>query len=140
MNYMTKKVHAAGVIFENEDGQILVLRRHPKDPEGATWGLVGGKIEPGESKETAVVRETQEEIGHVIDAHTLQFLKTYHWERDDMDITFEVFKLSTPSDAVTLEIEQHEHTEYMWESPEELYKRSDLMIGLYPILKDMYAV
>lgn len=135
---MTKKVHAAGVIFENEHGQILVLRRHPQDPEGATWGLVGGKIEPGESKEAAAIRETYEEIGHAIDAHTMQFLKTYHWDRDDLDITFEVFKLLSPSNDITLEIEQNEHTEYMWATPEELYTRSDLMIGLYPILKDTY--
>jgi ADP-ribose pyrophosphatase YjhB (NUDIX family) len=50
---MAKKIHAVGVIFENEHQQILVLRRHPQDPEGATWGLVGGKVEPSESKESS---------------------------------------------------------------------------------------
>lgn len=64
---MTKKIHAAGVIFENEHGQILVLRRHPQDPEGTTWGLVGGKVEPGEDGLTAAIREVHEEIGHTID-------------------------------------------------------------------------
>lgn len=140
MEPMTKKVHAVGIIFENEHEQILVLRRHPQDPEGATWGLVGGKVEPGEDSKTAAVREVQEEIGHTIEPSKMQFLKTYHWDRDDLDITFEVFKLPTLSDDVTLEIEQNEHTEHMWEAPQELHKRSDLMIGLYPILEDEYQL
>jgi len=137
---MTKKVHAVGVIFENEHGQILVLRRHPQDPEGTTWGLVGGKVEAGEDNETAAIREVQEEIGHIIEPSKMQFLKTYHWDRDDLDITFEVFKLPTLSDDVTLEIEQNEHTEHMWALPQELHERPDLMIGLYPILEDTYQV
>jgi mutator protein MutT len=135
---MTVKVHAVGILFENEHQQILVLRRHPRDPEGVTWGLVGGKFDPGETKEMTAVREIQEEIGHTIDPSQLEFLKTYHWDREDLDITFEVFKLRTLTDAVTLKIEQEESTEYMWASPRELYKRTDLMIGLYPILEDVY--
>jgi 8-oxo-dGTP diphosphatase len=140
MELMAKKVHAVGVIFENERGQILVLRRHPESPEGATWGLAGGKVELGEDKETAAAREVQEEIGHIIDSSKLQFIKTYHWDRDDLDITFEVFTLSSLSDDVTLEVDQREHSEHMWASPQELYSRSDLMIGLYPILEDVYKV
>jgi mutator protein MutT len=135
---MAKKVHAVGVIFENEHHQILVLRRHPQDPEGATWGLVGGKVEPGETKEQAAIRETQEEISHIIDPSQLQFLKSYHWDREDLDITFEVFKLQTLSDTVTLEIDQNENTEHQWASPHKLYELKDLMIGLYPILEDAY--
>lgn len=135
---MERKVHAVGVIFENERGQILVLRRHPQDPEGATWGLVGGKVEPGEDKAETAIRETEEEIGHVIDSSQLQFLKTYHWDREDLDITFEVFKLKTLSGEVVLEINQNENTEHMWANPHDLLKGDDLMIGLYPILKDFY--
>lgn len=135
---MGKQVHAVGVIFENEHGQILVLKRHPRDPEGATWGLVGGKVEPGEDKAETAIRETQEEIGHSIDPPQLEFLKTYYWDRDDLDLTFEVFKLQTLSAAVTLEIDQNENTEHMWANPRELHERHDLMMGLYPILEDTY--
>lgn len=136
---MTKQVHAVGVIFENEDEEILVLRRHPQDPEGTTWGLVGGKVDPGENRTQTAVRETQEEIGHTINPVQLQFLKTYHWDREDLDITFEVFKLKTLANDVTLELEENESTEYMWAKPRELQKRPDLMVGLYPILQDFYA-
>lgn len=135
---MAEKVHAVGVIFENEHKQILVLGRHLGSLEGATWGLVGGKVEPGETKETAAIRETQEEVGHTIDPSQLTFVKTYHWDREDLDILFEVFRLQVVSEAVTLEIDENESTEHMWVDPRELYGRTDLMIGLYPILRDVY--
>jgi 8-oxo-dGTP diphosphatase len=135
---MAKQVHAVGVIFENEQGQILVLRRHPDDPEGTTWGLVGGKVEPDEDKIQTAVRETQEEIGHIIDPAQLQFLQTYHWDREDLDITFEVFKLQTMTADVTLELAQDESTEHWWADPHDLQKQPDLMTGLYPILEEFY--
>lgn len=136
---MVRKVHAVGVIFENEHGLILVLKRHPDDPEGTTWGLVGGKIAEGEDAATAAVREVQEEVGHTTDLSKLQRLKSYHWDRDDLDIRFEVFKSSVFTDDITLTLKQDEHTEYMWKAPQELYKRKDLMVGLYPILEDTYS-
>jgi mutator protein MutT len=135
---MTKQIHAVGVILEDENQQILVLRRHPSAPEGTTWGLVGGKLEPDESKEAAAIRETQEEIGYAIEPSQLQFLQTYHWDRDDLDITFEVFRLRVPAGSVNPQVNQVESTEYMWASPHELYARKDLMVGLYPILVDVY--
>jgi mutator protein MutT len=136
---MARQVHAVGVIFENENGEILVLRRHPRDPEGTTWGLVGGKVDPGEDKTQTAARETQEEIGHAIDPSQLRFLKTYHWDRADLDITFEVFTLKTLAKDVTLELDQNESTEHMWAHPRDLQKRPDLMRGLYPILEDFLA-
>ena len=137
---MAKKVHAVGVIFENEHGQILVVKRNPRDPEGTTWGLVGGKVEAHEDKAETAIREVQEEIGHTIDPSKLRFVTTYHWDRDDLDLIFEVFKLRTLSSEVTLELRQREHTAHMWASPDDLYSREDLMIGLYPILSDVYGV
>lgn len=53
-------VVAAALI--DADGRVLVQRR----PEGKTlaglWEFPGGKIEPGETPETALVRELEEEL------------------------------------------------------------------------------
>lgn len=49
-------------IIKNGDGEILVLKRHPKsrtDPD--TWELPGGKMEAGEFFDDALVREIKEE-------------------------------------------------------------------------------
>lgn len=49
-------------IIKNSDGEILILKRHPKsrtDPD--TWELPGGKMEAGEFFDDALVREIKEE-------------------------------------------------------------------------------
>lgn len=49
-------------IIKNDDGEILILKRHPKsrtDPD--TWELPGGKMEKGEFFDEALIREIKEE-------------------------------------------------------------------------------
>jgi len=41
------------------------LRRGPDCDEPGTWGLPGGRVEAGETEETAARRKTQEETGFV---------------------------------------------------------------------------
>lgn len=44
------------------DSQILMVRRR-NPPNAGRWTLPGGKVEPGESLQEAVVRELREETG-----------------------------------------------------------------------------
>ena len=51
-------------IVKNDDGKILVLRRHPKSKTNPhKWELPGGKIEKCEFFDEALIREIREETG-----------------------------------------------------------------------------
>ncbi len=52
---------AVGVVWRGE--QILIAKRRPQGLLGGLWEFPGGKPEPGESLEAAVVREVAEELG-----------------------------------------------------------------------------
>lgn len=45
------------------EGEVLIGQRRPDQPMASLWEFPGGKIEPGESAEQALVRELGEELG-----------------------------------------------------------------------------
>jgi len=53
---------AVGAVILRADGAVLLVRR-ARPPAVGTWTLPGGKVEPGETLERAVVREVEEETG-----------------------------------------------------------------------------
>ncbi|MGN7160273.1 (deoxy)nucleoside triphosphate pyrophosphohydrolase [Sphingomonas sp. SAFR-052] len=58
-------VTAAAMI--DGDGRVLVQQRPPGTAMAGLWEFPGGKIEPGETPEAALVRELDEELGIVVD-------------------------------------------------------------------------
>jgi 8-oxo-dGTP diphosphatase len=54
-------VVAAALI--DPDGRVLIAERPPGKAMAGLWEFPGGKIEPGETPETALIRELDEELG-----------------------------------------------------------------------------
>ncbi|MGW1071354.1 (deoxy)nucleoside triphosphate pyrophosphohydrolase [Streptomyces sp. NPDC002537] len=55
------RVVVAGAVFDR--GRLLAARRSAPPELAGRWELPGGKLEPGESPEQALVRELREELG-----------------------------------------------------------------------------
>ncbi|QAY78876.1 (deoxy)nucleoside triphosphate pyrophosphohydrolase [Sphingosinicella sp. BN140058] len=53
------------------DGRILLQQRAPGRAMAGLWEFPGGKVEPGERPEAALVRELGEELGIRVDAADL---------------------------------------------------------------------
>lgn len=58
----TRKLVVAALIAD-ESGRVLITRRRPDQPLPDQWEFPGGKMEPGESPQEALIRELEEEIG-----------------------------------------------------------------------------
>ena len=60
---MTKTVLVAACALVDADGRILIARRPEGKSMAGLWEFPGGKVDPGEPPEAALVRELQEELG-----------------------------------------------------------------------------
>ena len=60
---MPPVVHVAVGVIQDSAGQVLIALRPPKAHQGGLWEFPGGKCEPGESVESALIRELEEELG-----------------------------------------------------------------------------
>jgi len=60
-----QRIPCVGAIITDPAGRLLLIKRG-HEPEAGRWSLPGGRIEPGESDEQALVREVREETGLVV--------------------------------------------------------------------------
>ena len=51
------------VALVDAEGRVLLQQRPPGKPMAGLWEFPGGKVEPGETPEAALVRELEEELG-----------------------------------------------------------------------------
>ena len=59
----TNMVLVSAVALIDRDGRLLLSKRPEGKPMAGLWEFPGGKIEPDETPETALIRELDEELG-----------------------------------------------------------------------------
>jgi len=63
-------VQCVGAVIRDEAGRMLLIKRG-HEPGKGLWSVPGGRVEPGETDEEAVVREVREETGLDVECGTL---------------------------------------------------------------------
>jgi 8-oxo-dGTP diphosphatase len=59
------RVRCVGAVISDEAGRMLLIRRG-HEPGAGLWSVPGGRVEPDETDEQAVVREVREETGLLV--------------------------------------------------------------------------
>lgn len=102
----------AALIWEGD--RFLIGQRPEHKAWGLLWEFVGGKTEPGESKEQALIRECREELDVEIQVGDV-FLEVTH-EYTDLTVHLTLFHAS-----IVRGIPQKlEHQDLRWITPQEI--------------------
>ena len=86
---MEKKVTevVAALIWDGD--RFLICQRPAHKARGLLWEFVGGKVEPGESKEDALIRECREELAVTISVDKV-FMEVDH-DYPDLNVHLTLF-------------------------------------------------
>ena len=107
-----KSIDVVAAIIRH-DGRVLATQRGYGDYAGG-WEFPGGKIEPGEAPEAALIREICEELNAEIAVGDL--LQTIEWDYPTFHLTMHCYLCTLTSDNLNL----NEHADSAWLTKETL--------------------
>ena len=109
---MVKMIEVVAAVMLH-DGQVFASQRGYGDFKG-WWEFPGGKIEPGETPQEALVREIREELAAEIEVGDL--LETVEWDYPSFHLTMHCFLCTLLTDSLHL----NEHQDSTWLTRETL--------------------
>ena len=102
----------AALIWDGD--RFLICQRPAHKARGLLWEYVGGKVEPGETKQEALIRECREELGVTITVGDV-FMDVVH-EYPDITVHLTLFHAKITEGTIQL----LEHNAVAWIKPDEI--------------------
>ena len=106
----------AALIWDHD--RFLICQRPANKTRPLLWEYVGGKVEPGETKEAALARECKEELNITVSVHSVFFDVVHMYP--DITIHLTLFNVSISDGEITL----LEHNDLRWILPSEIPRSS----------------
>ena len=102
----------AALIWKNN--KFMICQRPAHKARGLLWEFVGGKVEPGETKKQALIRECQEELAVTLAVGDV-FMDVVH-EYPDITVHLTLFNATIAEG----EPKKLEHNDIQWITPSEI--------------------
>ncbi len=102
----------AALIWDKD--QFMICQRPAHKARGLLWEFVGGKVEAGETKEAALIRECQEELAVTLSVGDV-FMEVIH-EYPDITVRLTLFN-AVIAEGVPQKLE---HNDIRWITPAEI--------------------
>ena len=96
----------AALIWDKD--KFMICQRPAHKARGLLWEFVGGKVEPGETKEEALIRECQEELGVTLSVGS-KFMEVAH-EYPDLMVHLTLFN----ANIIGGKLHMKEHNDIRW--------------------------
>ena len=96
----------AALIWDGD--RFMICQRPPEKARGLLWEFVGGKVEPGETREQALIRECREELAVELDVGGV-FTEVVH-EYPDLTVHLTLFHAAIREGTP----EKLEHEDIRW--------------------------
>ena len=102
----------AALIWKNN--KFMICQRLAHKARGLLWEFVGGKVESGETKEQALIRECKEELDIILSVSDI-FMEVIH-EYPDITVHLTLFNATIAEG----EPKKLEHNDIQWITPSEI--------------------
>lgn len=107
-------IDVVAAVIQDDKGKILIAQRNLQKSQGGLWEFPGGKIEPNETKEEAIIREIKEEMDIEIKVERFIDQKIFNYPEKDINL------IAMKCKKIKGEIKLIEHEDIKWVYKNEL--------------------
>ena len=108
-------IEVVAALIWNEN-KFMICQRPAHKARGLLWEFVGGKVESGETKEQALIRECREELNVLLSVGDV-FMEVIH-EYPDITVHLTLFNATIAAG----EPQRLEHNDIQWITPSKIQK------------------